>query len=80
MIYFCSEVLIRRNELQNRHLHFDRKTATRNAYFDFSVSKKRRPAFILIKKLVSFDKAGFRVNDLKQPTLAFTVQINVGIF
>ena len=73
MVCFCSELLIRRNDIQNEDLHFDRKNATRTAYFDFSVSKKRRPAFILMKKLVNFDKAGFRVNDLKPPTLAFTV-------
>ena len=51
MVCFCSEVLIRRNDLQNKDLHFDRKNATRNDEFDFSVSKKRRPVFVLIKNL-----------------------------
>ena len=56
MLYFCSEVLIRRNDLQNEDLHFERKNATRNTEFDFSVSKKRRPAFILIKNLSNSTK------------------------
>ena len=51
MVYFCSELLIRLDELQNKNLQFDRKNATRNVEFDFSVSKKRRSAFILIKNL-----------------------------
>ena len=50
-VCFCSGLLIRRNDLENTNLHFDRKNATRNDDFDFSVSKKRRPTLILIKNL-----------------------------
>ena len=51
MVYFCSELLIRLNELQNKNLQFDRKNATRNVEFDFFVSKTSRSSFIFIKNL-----------------------------
>ena len=65
-VCFCFELLIRRNVLQNRNLHFDRKTPTRIAEFVFSVSENCRSSlFDFDENLINFDKAGFRVNDLK---------------
>ena len=74
-VYFRSELLVRCNELQNRQLHFDRKNVIRNAKFDFSISKRRRSAFILIKNLsISTNSVDFRVNveiDRKNPNSLF---------
>ena len=55
---FCSELLIRLNDLQNRNLHFDKKTPTRNAEFDFSVSEHRRSSSVVIKNLSILTKEG----------------------
>ena len=57
-VWFCSEVLIRRNELQNRNLHFDKGIATRHTYFGILVSGKQRETPVLTKKVSTSTKKG----------------------
>ena len=51
MVCFCSGLLIRRNELQNRNLHFDRKSETRRSNFGIFVSGKQRATPVLTQKV-----------------------------